>query len=44
MIKTKPEANEILVKKVFPLRFAGGIDAKTYDSFFEHFNASMAGH
>lgn len=44
ILATQPEANEILVKRVFPLRFAGDFDAKKFDDFFEQFNAAMAGH
>jgi uncharacterized oxidoreductase len=44
ILATQPEANEILVKKVYPFRFAGGFNAKKFESFFEQFNAAMAGH
>jgi uncharacterized oxidoreductase len=44
ILATQPDANEILVERVFPLRFAGGFDAKKFDEFFERFNAAMAGH
>jgi uncharacterized oxidoreductase len=44
ILATQPEANEILVKKVFPLRFAGDFDAEKFESFFEQFNEAMASH
>lgn len=44
ILASQPEANEILVKRVYPLRFAGDFDAKKFESFFENFNAAMAGH
>jgi uncharacterized oxidoreductase len=44
LLATQPEANEILVERVYPLRFAGDFDAKKFESFFEQFNAAMAGH
>ncbi len=42
ILSTQPEANEILVKRVYPLRFAGDMDAEKFNSFFEQFNAAMA--
>ncbi len=42
ILSTQPEANEILVKRVYPLRFAGDMDAEKFNSFFEQFNATMA--
>ena len=44
ILKTQPEAKEILVKNVYPLRFAGEFNVDKFDGFFEHFNAQMAGH
>ena len=44
ILATQPEANEILVKRVYPLRFAGDMDAEKFSSFFEQFNAAMASH
>jgi uncharacterized oxidoreductase len=44
ILATQPEAKEILVKRVYPLRFAGDFKPETFDSFFENFNAAMAGH
>lgn len=44
ILSTQPEAEEILVKTVYPLRFAGDFNSKAFDSFFENFNAAMAGH
>jgi len=44
ILSTQPEANEILVKRVYPLRFAGDFNAETFQSFFEQFNAAMASH
>jgi len=43
ILATQPEANEILVERVYPLRFAGDFDAKKFETFFEQFNAAMAG-
>jgi uncharacterized oxidoreductase len=43
LLATQPEANEILVERVYPLRFAGDFDAKKFESFFEQFNEAMAG-
>jgi uncharacterized oxidoreductase len=44
ILATQPEAKEILVERLYPLRFAGDFDAKKFESFFEQFNAAMAGH
>lgn len=44
IIAIEPEANEILVKKVYPLRFAGDLNAEKFTSFFEQFNHAMASH
>jgi uncharacterized oxidoreductase len=44
ILTTQPEAKEILVKNVYPLRFAGDFNRKVYSSFFENFNAAMASH
>jgi uncharacterized oxidoreductase len=44
ILATQPEAKEILVKRVYPLRFAGDFDADKFYGFFEQFNAMMAGH
>ena len=44
ILATQPEANEILVKRVYPLRFAGDMDIEKFNSFFEQFNAAMASH
>ena len=44
ILATEPEANEILVKNVYPLRFAGDFKADKFESFFEQFNGAMAGH
>jgi uncharacterized oxidoreductase len=41
ILATQPEANEILVERVYPLRFAGDLDAKQFESFFEQFNAAI---
>lgn len=43
LFEKQPEAKEILVEKVYPLRFAGDFDAKKFETFFEQFNAAMAG-
>ncbi len=44
ILTNQPEAKEILVKKVQPLRFAGDFNAEKFDQFFEQFNAAMAAH
>lgn len=44
ILSTQPAANEILVKRVNPLRFAGDFNAEKFESFFDQFNAAMAGH
>jgi len=44
ILSTQPEAKEILVKNVFPLRFAGDFNSEKFYSFFENFNAAMASH
>ena len=44
ILKTQPEAKEILVKNVYPLRFAGDFNTEKFYEFFAHFNAAMAGH
>jgi hypothetical protein len=43
ILTRQPDAKEILVKKVYPLRFAGDFNAEKFYSFFEQFNAAMAG-
>jgi uncharacterized oxidoreductase len=42
ILATQPEAKEILVKRVYPLRFAGDFDRDKFDSFFETFNGAFA--
>lgn len=44
ILTTQPEAKEVLVKNVYPLRFAGDFDAEKFSSFFEQFNGAMAQH
>ena len=44
ILGTQPEAKEILVKTVYPLRFAGDFNAEKFYGFFEQFNAAMANH
>ncbi|MDR3775797.1 MAG: SDR family oxidoreductase [Terracidiphilus sp.] len=44
ILMNQPEAKEILVKNVYPLRFAGDFNSKAFYSFFENFNAAMASH
>ncbi len=44
ILATQPEAKEILVKRVYPLRFAGDFNPETFDSFFATFNAAMTEH
>jgi uncharacterized oxidoreductase len=40
----QPDAKEILVKNVYPLRFAGDFNSEKFYAFFEQFNKAMAGH
>jgi len=42
ILTTQPGAKEILVKNVYPLRFAGDFNSEKFYSFFEQFNAAMA--
>jgi uncharacterized oxidoreductase len=44
ILATHPEAKEILVKNVYPLRFAGDFNSEKFYGFFEQFNAAMARH
>jgi uncharacterized oxidoreductase len=48
ILAKQPEAKEILVKRVYPLRYAGEFDAEKFEGFFEQFNdqfsAEMASH
>ena len=44
ILRTQPDATEILVKKVYPLRYAGGFDTQKFNEFFETFNNAMAVH
>jgi uncharacterized oxidoreductase len=41
IIKTQPNATEILVERVKPLRFAAANGQEKYDAFFKQFNDSM---
>jgi uncharacterized oxidoreductase len=41
ILKGQPDANELCVKKVYPLRFAGDPSQEKYEQFFNQFNASM---
>jgi uncharacterized oxidoreductase len=40
----QPDAQEILVKNVHPLRFAGDFNRDKFNGFFEQFNEAMASH
>jgi uncharacterized oxidoreductase len=42
LIKTQPNATEILVERVKPLRFAEQNGKEKYDAFFQQFNDAMA--
>ena len=42
ILKTRPTATEICVKKVHPLRFAAEQGRERYDQTFSGFNAAMA--
>jgi len=44
ILETQPQAKEILVKNVHPLRFAGDFNAEKFDAWFEQFNTLLAGH
>jgi uncharacterized oxidoreductase len=44
ILTNQPDAREILVKRVDPLRYAGDFNRETFDAFFEQFNDAMAGH
>jgi uncharacterized oxidoreductase len=41
ILKTQPDAKEICVKRVYPLRFAAEQGQQKYEEFFEQFNDSM---
>ena len=41
ILKTQPDAKEICVKKVYPLRFSAEHSQQKYEEFFEQFNDSM---
>jgi uncharacterized oxidoreductase len=41
IIKTQPNATEILVERVKPLRFAASNGQEKYDAFFKQFNDAM---
>jgi len=40
-LKTQPNATEILVERVKPLRFAEQNGKEKYDAFFQQFNDAM---
>ena len=44
LLSTQPEATEILVKNVYPLRFAGSPDTAAFDSFVKKLNEAMSSH
>jgi len=41
ILQSQPDAKEICVKRVYPLRFAGELDQEKYDAFFQQFNEQM---
>ena len=41
ILQSQPDAKEICVKRVSPLRFAGEPDQKKYNDFFQQFNERM---
>src|SRR6266478_477656 len=43
ILKTQPDAKEICVQKVYPLRFSAGQGQQKYEEFFQQFNDSYAG-
>ncbi len=44
ILTNQPEAKEILVKSVYPLRFAGDVNVEKFDAFFEKFNDAFKQH
>ena len=44
ILTTQPDQKEILVKRVYPLRFAGEFNEEKFNAFFEQFNGAMASH
>jgi len=44
ILSAEPDAKEILVKRVHPLRFAGDFNSEKFYAFFEQFNNAMASH
>lgn len=44
LLSAQPEAREILVKRVYPLRFAGDFNSEKFYRFVDQFNAAMSGH
>ena len=44
LLSTQPEATEILVKNVYPLRFAGNPDTEAFNSFLKKLNEAMSSH
>ena len=41
ILKSQPDAKEICVKRVYPLRFAAEGGQEKYESFFQKFNDTM---
>jgi uncharacterized oxidoreductase len=41
ILKSRPDAKEICVKKVYPLRYAAEGGQEKYEQFFQQFNDSM---
>lgn len=44
ILSNQPDVKEILVKNVYPLRYAGDFNSEKFYSFFEKFNDAMASH
>jgi uncharacterized oxidoreductase len=44
LLSAQTDAKEILVKRVYPLRFAGDFNSDKFYSFVDQFNAAMCGH
>ncbi len=44
ILSTQPEAKEILVRNVYPLRFAGDCNSEKFYAVFEQFNDAMSAH
>ncbi len=41
ILKNQPDAKQVCVKKVYPLRFAAEQGQEKYENFFQQFNDAM---